>query len=150
MISDGQSPPHQKRVDEIMSQARRDEVRQRLFKPAPANSLPLARTEDVLSARLAEELDYARRLLEGIGDRLVADPVVLQKHTDALQGFDVIGQLLGHLSAIVVAADRDAAVERIGMQELKTRLTRAPLKPPVAAEQGFGSRADRRSNPRFR
>lgn len=133
-----------------MSQARRDEVRQHLFKPAPASSLPLARTEDVLSARVAEELDYVRRLIEGIGDRLVADRVVLQKHSDALQGFDVIGQLLGHLSAVVAAADRDAAVDRIGMQELKTRLTRASLKPPVAVEQGFGRRADRRSKAPYR
>ena len=133
-----------------MSQARRDEVRQRLFKPPSASSLPLPRTEDVLSARVSEELDYVRRLIEGIGDRLVADPVVLQKHIDVLQGFDVIGQLLGHLSAVVAAADPHAAVERIGMQELKTRLTRASLKPPVAVEQGFGSRTDRRPNPRFR
>ncbi len=149
MNSDGR-PPHQQRVDEIMSQARRDEVRQRLFKPAPASSLPLAMTEDVLSVRLSEELDYIRRLLDGIGDKLVADPIVLQKHTDALQGFDVIGQLLGHLSAVVAAADRGAAVERIGMQDLKARLTRASLKPPVAVERVFGSRADRRSNGPYR
>jgi hypothetical protein len=150
MNSDGQSPFHQQRADEIMSQARRDDVRQRLFKPAPASSLPLATTDDVLSVRLSEELDYIRRLLDGIGDRLVADPIVLQKHIDVLQGFDVIGQLLGHLSTVVASADRDAAVERIGMQELKTRLTRVSLKPPAPVEQSFGSRADRRSNPRYR
>ena len=115
---------HQRRVDEIQSQARRDEVRERLFKPRPVESLPLAKTDDLISTRLSEELDYVRRLLEGVGDRLVADPIVLQKHAVTLQSFDVISQLIGHLSEVIATADRAAAIGRIGMHELKTRLQR--------------------------
>ncbi|MDB5706794.1 MAG: PilZ protein [Sphingomonas bacterium] len=120
-------PPHQRRVDEIQSQARRDGVRASLFKPRPAASIPLAGAEDPLSRRLSEELGYVRRLLDAIGDRLVADPIVLQKHADILQSFDVVGQMIGHVADVVAAADRAAAVERIGMQDLRSRLKRGAL-----------------------
>ena len=122
-----EASPHQRRVDEIQSQARRDGVRASLFKPRPAASIPLAKADDDLSRRLSEELAYVRRLLDTIGDRLAADPIVLQKHADILQSFDVVGQMIGHVSDVVAAADRQAAVDRIGMQDLRSRLKRGAL-----------------------
>jgi len=127
----------------IQSQARRDAVRSRLFKPRPDSTAPVANTDDALDLRLSQEMAYARRLLEELGDRLVNDPIIIQRHTEALQGIDLIGQLLGHLSEVIAAADRPAAVERIGMQDLKTRLRRTALAQDLASPPGFGSRADR-------
>jgi hypothetical protein len=148
------TPPHrpspdQQRVDEIQSEARRDEARSRLFVPRPASSLPLAPTEDQISARIAEEIDHARRILDALGDKLSGDVAVLQRHGKSLQAFDVIGQLLGHLSSVVGAADREAAIERIGMAELKTRLTRVPLT-ATPTSPATGSIADRREGPNDR
>ena len=40
------------------------------------------------------------------------------------QSIDFIGQLLGHIAAVTRSSDPNGAVERIGMCELKARLTR--------------------------
>lgn len=105
--------------------------------PAPRPSIRLANppaidpalipTDDPLRLRLAEELDYARRLLDVMGDALAADMAVVMRHTVAMQNFDIIGQLLGHIAAVTRSSAPDRAVERIGMGDLKARLTRKPL-----------------------
>lgn len=116
---------HQQRVDEILAQIRR-EVESNTSSPAPPVSAPpLDPSTDVLSARLAEELDEINRLLEDVGDRLIADPVVLERHANALQSLDLIAQVLGHVSSIIAAANRDDAVARIGMEDMRNRLSRA-------------------------
>jgi len=105
--------------------------------PAPRPSIRLANppaidpalipTEDQLRLRLAEEVDYARRLLDSMGDALAADTAVIMRHTVALQNIDIIGQLLGHIAAVTRSSAPERAVERIGMGDLKARLTRKPL-----------------------
>ena len=75
-----------------------------------------------LDRRLAEELDHARRMLEEMGDQLALDVAVVTEHGLALQAVDIVGQMIGHIAAVVRAEDRAAAVERIGMCELKARL----------------------------
>ena len=105
--------------------------------PAPRPSIRLANppaidpalipTDDQLRLRLAEELDYARRLLDVIGDALAADMAIVMRHTVAMQNFDIIGQLLGHIAAVTRSSTPERAVERIGMGDLKARLTRKPL-----------------------
>ena len=119
----------QQRCDAIQSEYRAE--------PAPRPSLRLANppaidpalipTEDQLRLRLAEELDYARRLLDVMGDALAADMAVVMRHTVAMQNFDIIGQLLGHIAAVTRSSAPDRAVERIGMGDLKARLTRTSL-----------------------
>ena len=89
--------------------------------PLPPALIP---TENVLRLRLAEELDYARRILTAMGDELAADPGVVMRHMTTLQSVDIIGQMLGHLANVVRSSDPEGAVERIGMCELKARLTR--------------------------
>ena len=84
---------------------------------------PMASTD--LDLLLAEELDQARRMLEQMGDELALDAVVVTEHGLALQAVDIVGQMIGHIANVVRAEDRAAAVERIGMCELKTKLSAA-------------------------
>lgn len=80
-----------------------------------------------LDRRLAEELSYVRRLLETAGDELTDEPIVVQRHMRTLQGFDVACQILGHISAILSAGDRGAAVDAVGMADLRARLMRKAI-----------------------
>lgn len=81
-------------------------------------------TDDELRLRLSEELDYARRMLDAMGDELSADLAVVMRHGVALQTVDIVGQMLGHIANVTRAAAPELAVEKIGMCELKARLTR--------------------------
>jgi hypothetical protein len=119
----------QAECDAILAEARRNRARPTILRevvpPAPK---PLQPTEDLLESRLAEEIDYARRMLEVVGDRFVSDSIVLQRHQTTMQSFDIIGQLLGHLVKVIGSQDKDEAINRIGMQELRARLLR-PIAP---------------------
>ena len=88
---------------------------------------PLKASDSIVERRLAEEIAYARRLLVAMGDNLSNDPAVIARHSGTLQGFDVVAQMLGHIGSVVGAADRDAAVERIGMADLRGRIARRSL-----------------------
>jgi hypothetical protein len=90
--------------------------------PPPPPTLP--DVTDELRLRLAEELDYARRMLDAMGDDLSTDAAVVVRHATALQGVDIVGQMLGHIASVIRCSDPEAAVERIGMCELKARLKR--------------------------
>ncbi len=85
---------------------------------------PLQPTNDELQRRLAGELDHARAMLEQMGDELAADMGVVMRHSVALQSVDIVGQMVGHIANVIRALDPEAAVERIGMCDLKDRLTR--------------------------
>ncbi len=78
-----------------------------------------------LDLRLAAELDVARAMLEEMGDELSASLAVVSDHGVALQAVDIVGQMLGHIANVVRADDRGAAVDRIGMCELKAKLAAA-------------------------
>ena len=113
---------HQQRVDEIQAEIRRETAGNGLPKPPPPRVAPLAKSPTLLNTRLADELDYINRLLESVGDQLVADPVMLQRHGVALQSFDLIGQMIGHISNIIAAANPQAAVARVGIEDMRNRL----------------------------
>jgi len=78
-----------------------------------------------LDRTLADELDHARDLLLAMGDELAMNQDVVAEHGVALQAVDIVGQMLGHIANVVRAEDRRAAVERIGMCELKATLAAA-------------------------
>jgi hypothetical protein len=86
---------------------------------------PAALTVDQLRLRLAEELDYARRMLGVSADDLSADAIAVTRHGLALQSLDIVAQMLGHLAQVVRAADQHGAVEEIGMADLRARLRRS-------------------------
>ncbi len=121
--------PAQQRCDAIQADYRADPGSRpsiRLANP-PAIDPALIPTEDQLRLRLAEELDYARRLLDSMGDALSADVGVVMRHMVSLQSIDIIGQLLGHIAAVTRSSLPERAVDRIGMGDLKARLTRKAL-----------------------
>ena len=91
---------------------------------APPIDPALVPTDDELRVRLAEELEYARRMLDAMGDELSADMGVVMRHAVSLQTIDIVGQMLGHIASVTRSSSPERAVERIGMCELKARLTR--------------------------
>ena len=92
--------------------------------PIPPALVP---TDDVLRQRLAEELEYARRMIETMGDSLSADPALVMRHMVELQSVDIVGQMLGHIANVIRSSHPEGAVEHIGMCDLKARLTRKSL-----------------------
>jgi hypothetical protein len=92
---------------------------------APPLPKALVPTDNVLKLRLAEELEYARRMIEIMGDTLSADPSVVTRHMVPLQSIDIAGQLLGSIANIIRSSDPDSAVDLIENSELKGRLKRA-------------------------
>ncbi|MEO7239992.1 MAG: hypothetical protein ABIW16_01195 [Sphingomicrobium sp.] len=95
-----------------------------LRREPPPRPPPTPATDDVLRLRLADELDYARRMLENMGDALSSDSGVVMRHMVQLQSVDIIGQMLGHVAAVIRSSNPDEAVTKIGMCELKARLQR--------------------------
>jgi hypothetical protein len=120
-------PPHQARVDALQASARSEAAAGRpgLFRPPPARP---ARSADRIDHRVAEELELAARHIEQVGDALVGDPAFLHRHGLSLQALDLINQNLRHLAAVVAAADKEAAADRISLQELRRRLTRKEIR----------------------
>ena len=126
------APAHLRRAqaicDSIQAEFRAEQVnaekRSIRRENAPPIDPALVPTEDELRVRLAEELEYARRMLDAMGDELAADMGVVMRHAVALQTVDIVGQMLGHIAAVTRSSAPDRAVERIGMCELKSRLTR--------------------------
>lgn len=99
-------------------------LRKPIRRDPPPRQPDIPPTDDALSLRLADELDYVSRMIEQMGNALSADPTVIARHVVTLQAVDVVGQMLGHLASVVRASDRAAMVERIGMGDLKARLQR--------------------------
>jgi hypothetical protein len=87
----------------------------------------LVPTDDRLRLRLAEEIEYARRMLDVMGDALTSDRAVVVRHGTALQSVDIVGQMLGHIANVVRSSDPEGAVDLIGMAELKARLQRRSI-----------------------
>lgn len=106
----------------IEEETRRE--RKPLRRDPPTRTEPSGLTEDILRVRLGEELDYVRRMLDQMGDRLSADPILIRRHAMALQSLDIVGQVLGHVGNVIRSSDPYATIERIGMVDLKARLSR--------------------------
>jgi hypothetical protein len=116
------------RAEQARPSIRRDAApRKPLRRDPPPLPAALVPTEDALKLRLAEELEYARRMIEAMGDALASDPQLVMRHMVSLQSVDIVGQILGHVASVVRSSDPDVAVERIGMIELKARLTRTKI-----------------------
>ena len=78
-----------------------------------------------LDQLLAAELDHARDMLVMMGDELAMSPEIVAEHGLALQAVDIVGQMLGHIANVVRAENRNEAIERIGMCDLKSKLSAA-------------------------
>ena len=129
MLSTAKPPgDHQRAVDALQAQIRAELAagKRELFRPAQT-PLPAA-SDDLLEQRIAEELEMVVRQLEQLGGRLAADPILLTRHATQLQSIDLMKQIIGHLARLVASADREAALDRVTLTELKGRLTRKALR----------------------
>ncbi len=120
----------QSRSSHDIDQARVDSIQAavRAGRPVPTTEGAAAPVVDAdLDRRIAEELSYVKRLLEIVGDELTDAPIVVQRYSRSLQSFDLACQILGHLSTILTASNRGAAVQAVGMDDLRARLLRKPL-----------------------
>jgi hypothetical protein len=108
----------QSRVDAFQAEARSSPP------PAPAPAALDTATRELLDTRLADELAYVQRLLETVGDELITEPLFVQRHAQTLQGIDLASQILANVAAIITAEDREGAIERIGMEDMRARLKR--------------------------
>lgn len=115
----------QARCDAIEAAFRADDNPASIHRDPPPLEPVLQPTDEVLNLRLAEELEYARRMLDTMGDELAADMGVVIRHGMALQNVDIVGQMLGHIANVIRSSDPDGAVDRIGMCDLKARLLRS-------------------------
>lgn len=84
---------------------------------------PLEQTDDTLSVRMAEELDYTKRLLETVEAEIKRRGV----GNPALGRIEEAEALLDDLSTIVDAKDRCEGVRRADAPGLKARLLRRGL-----------------------
>lgn len=116
----------QRRVDAIQAEARAHPVAGRALRSSDIPPVAPVASPD-LDKRLAEELGYVQRLLEGLGDELIADLLLIQRHGQSLQSLDLVGQILGHVSTILRADDKAAVIEEIGMEDLRARLKRKAI-----------------------
>lgn len=129
---------HQARVDRLVEMARAElaidqaqPVRRELFVAPP----PLDFSDDPLDHRITEEIDYARRHIDVVGDILAGNGFLLNKHGRELQSLDLVNQLLGYLGRVIVAQDRLAAVNAITLEDLRARLQRRSFADEEAAAQ---------------
>ena len=99
-------------------------ARPSIRRDAPPPPKAAISTDDQLRLRLAEELEYARRMISSMGDELSSDGLIVGRHLAELQTIDIVGQMLGHIASVVRSSDPPAAVDAIGMGELKARLMR--------------------------
>jgi hypothetical protein len=116
----------QRRVDAIQAEARAEAASGSALRASAPPPPPPTVTPD-LDARLAVEIGYVQRLLENLGDELIKDLFLVQRHGPALQNLDLVGQILGHVAAILAAEDKAPVIEEIGMEDLRARLKRKPI-----------------------
>jgi len=90
---------------------------------------PVAGTLDAaeIERRVAEEITHVQRLIDALGEELIEDPVMLQRHMRLLQNLDRASQILEHLGKVLGASDRLAAAHDVAMQDLRERLLRKPI-----------------------
>lgn len=121
---------HQLCVDEMLSAVRRETATAKpsIFKPAPPKPQPSSR---LLDHRIAEELEYIVRKLEHLGSVLSDDPILIVRHSMALQSIDLMKQLLGQLARVIAAHDKEAVTDQLTLTELKGRLQRKGIGLPA-------------------
>jgi hypothetical protein len=70
----------------------------------------------VILAEMCDEIEL-------LGARLCADPLLVASHLEDLQAIDTIAQKQRWLSEVIRADCKVSAIERIGVEDLKARLT---------------------------
>lgn len=113
----------QARVDAIQTAVREGSA----LPPEPGLAAAKTLRPGELEQRISEEIVYVQRLIDALGEELVEDPVMLQRHSRVLQNLDRASQVLAHLGTVLAAEDRAAAAQDVAMQDLRERLLRKPI-----------------------
>ena len=87
----------------------------------------LCELAQLLPARLAEEIHFVMRTLDGVQESLAAEPLLVVRHGIELQQIDISAQLLRQIAELLIAPDLHRAVETIATEGLRRRLVRSPL-----------------------
>lgn len=112
----------QEKVDRMIARVRFEQANGEEAAPplamGPAEPLPV---------RIAEELACTARLLEGLSDMLVADPLVVARHSPHLKDIGLSARVLAHIALILASADPKAATGDIDLADLRRRLQRGSI-----------------------
>lgn len=116
----------------VHGQARVDAIQSALragvdLHPEPPAATGAGVSGQDLDARIVEEVDFLRRLIDDLGEELTDDPIVVQRHLQAIQTLDRASQILAHLATVLKAPDSLTAAQSIPMQELRERLLRKAI-----------------------
>lgn len=118
--------------EQHFGQARVDQVQAALRSGAPAVAQPPAppsvsalrrRESDSL---IGQEIMLVKHMLDRISSELSEDIEVLMRHERALQNCDIASAILDLVAKVVAADDREAAIARVNMHEVKARLSGRP------------------------
>ena len=83
--------------------------------------------DNTINWRLAEELLYVSRIVEGIGELLVKDPLLRVRHPMSLQHLDMGQQMLSELAQIVKAEGKLGVISQVATGPMRGRLLRTTL-----------------------
>lgn len=72
---------------------------------------------------VAAELARVKRMLDAVSEELTDDIEVLMRHERAMQNFDIAAQIIAELATVMAADDPKAAVGKVQMHELRSRLS---------------------------
>ena len=81
----------------------------------------------VLKGRLAQEIEYAARMLDDLSEVLIKDPIILHRHATKLQSIDIARQLLAGVATLVASEDPVTDLLNLPSSELRNRLLRKNL-----------------------
>jgi hypothetical protein len=90
----------------------------------PMTDPALAQTDNLLSRRMAEELDFAWRQLNSLANGIARDGIMAARHGSAVPTLDEVGQTLGQLAVVLRSATPAMAADRVLSPELRARLQR--------------------------
>ena len=81
----------------------------------------------ILRERLIEEIGFAERLFEALGDSLADDPHVVARFGKQLQSLELGCKILQNVAYLLGHDDPRDAVDQVGLHEMKARLLRGSL-----------------------
>lgn len=86
--------------------------------------------DSVLSARVAEELAYVGRVINGVAASLSEDPILRMRHCGKIQELAMSAELLKGLGEVIASDDRLAAIQNVVPGPARQRLLRQGLNSP--------------------
>lgn len=111
-----------------LGQLRVDKIQEAIRSGSPLSAEPLTPPVQIAAStpvdgRIAQELAEVKLTLDAIGDELTDDADVLTRYEEALQKLDIASATIEWLAGVVAADDREAAIAKISMHDLRSRLS---------------------------